>query len=112
MTQSLGNCLIKSPQDVLHAMTAQVCWQPAHIAMTAIVGASTLSHSVVAQLGGSNPYSIQNFAQPDFEENVLSAADVSTHTEKQIEIDELQSSEQQKVIGRQLYQNYSLSKTL
>ncbi len=45
--------------------------------MTAIVGASTLSHSVtvVAQTGGSNPYSQQTFAQPDFEEKVVSAAD-------------------------------------
>ncbi len=58
-------------------MTAQVCGQPAHIAMTVIVGASNLSHSVVAQTGGSNPYSLQIFAQPDFEENVVSA-DVST----------------------------------
>ena len=97
LTQSLGNYLIKSPQDVRYAMTAQVCGQPAHIAMTAIVGASNLSHSVVAQTGGSNPYSLQIFAQPDFEENVVSAADVSTQTEQQIEINEQQSSEQQKV---------------
>jgi len=78
-------------------MTAQVCGQPAHIAMTAIVGASNLSHSVVAQTGGSNPYSLQIFAQPDFEENVVSAADISTQTEQQIEINEQLSSEQQKV---------------
>ena len=97
MTQSLGNYLIKSPQDVRYAMTAQVCGQPAHTAMTAIVGASNLSHSVVAQTGGSNPYSLQIFAQPDFEENVVSAADVSTQTEQQIEINEQQSSKQQKV---------------
>ncbi len=84
MTQSLGNYLIKSPQDARYAMTAQVCGQPAHIAMTAIVGASNLSHSVVAQTGGSNPYSLQNFAQPDFEENVVSAADVSTQTEQKL----------------------------
>jgi hypothetical protein len=52
LTQSLGNYLIKSPQDVLYAMTAQVCrGQPAHIAMTAIVGASNLSHSRVANGG-------------------------------------------------------------
>jgi hypothetical protein len=71
----------------------------AHIAMTAIVGASTLSHSAVAQTGVSNPYSLQNFAQPDFEENVVSAAaaDVNTQTEQQIEIDEQQISEQKKV---------------
>ncbi len=62
LTQSLGNYLIKSPQDVRYAMTAQVCGQPAHIAMTAIVEASNLSHSVVAQTGGSNPYSLQIFA--------------------------------------------------
>ncbi len=74
-------------------MTAQVCWQPAHIAMTANVGASNLSHSVVAQTGGSSPYSLKNFAQPDFEEKVVSAADVSTQTEQQIEINEQQSSE-------------------
>ncbi len=86
MTQSLGNYLIKSPQDVRYAMTAQVCGQSAHIAMTAIVGASNLSHSVVAQTGGSNPYSIQNFAQPEFEKNVVSAADVSTQTEQKIGI--------------------------
>jgi len=78
-------------------MTAQVCGQPTHIAMTAIVGASNLSHSVVAQTGGSNPYSLQNFAQPDFEENLVSAADISTQTEQQIEINEQLSSEQQKV---------------
>jgi hypothetical protein len=65
--------------------------------MTAIVGASNLSHSVVAQAGSSNPYSLQIFAQPDFEENVVSAADVSTQTEQQNEINEQQSSEQQKV---------------
>jgi hypothetical protein len=65
--------------------------------MTAVVGASTLSHSVVAQTGGINPYSLQIFEQPDFEENVVSAADVSTKTEQQIEISEQQSSEQQKV---------------
>ncbi len=41
LAQSLGNYLIKSPQDVRYAMTAQVCGQPAHIAMTAIVGATT-----------------------------------------------------------------------
>jgi len=97
LTQSLGNYLIKSPQDVRSAMTAQVCGQPAHIAMTAIVGASNLSHSVVAQTGGSNPYSLQNFAQPDFEENVVWAANISTQTEQQIEINEQLSSEQQKV---------------
>jgi hypothetical protein len=96
-TQSLGNYLIKSPQDVQYAMTAQVCRQPAHIAMTAIVGASNLSHAVVAQTRGSNPYSLQIFAQPDFEENVVSAVDVSTQTEQQIEINEQQSSEQEKV---------------
>ncbi len=78
-------------------MTAQVCGQPAHIAMTAIVGASNLSLSVVAQTGGSNPYSIQNFAQPDFDQNVVSAADVSTQTEQQIGKNEQQSSEQQNV---------------
>jgi hypothetical protein len=78
-------------------MTAQVCGQPAHIAMTAIVGASKISHSVVAQTGDSNPYSLQIFAQPDFEENVVSIADVSTQTEQQIEINEQQSSKQQKV---------------
>ncbi len=65
------------------AMTAQVCGQPAHIAVIAIVGASTLSHSVVAQTGGSNPYSLQSLAQPVFKENVVSAADVSTHTGQQ-----------------------------
>jgi hypothetical protein len=52
---------------------------------------------VVAQTGGSNPYSLQIFAQPDFEKKVVSAADVSTQTEQQIEINEQQSSEQQKV---------------
>ncbi len=79
-------------------MTAQVCGQPAHIAMTAIfIGASNLSHSVVTQTGGSNPYSLQIFAQTDFDENVVSAADVSTQTEQQIEINEQQSSEQQNV---------------
>ena len=67
------------------------------MSMTAIVGATNLSHSVVAQTGGSNPCSLQNFAQPDFEENVVSAADVSTQTEQQIEINEQQSSKQQKV---------------
>ena len=50
---------------------------------------------MVAQTGGSNPYSLQIFAQPDFEENVVSAADVSTQTEQQIRINEQQSSEQQ-----------------
>ncbi len=65
--------------------------------MTAIVGASTLSYSVVAQTGGSNPCSLQIFAQPDFEENVVSAADVSTQTEQKLEINEQQSSEQQRV---------------
>jgi hypothetical protein len=78
-------------------MTAQVCGQPAPIAMIAIVGASNLSHSVVAQTGCSNPYSLQIFAQPDFEENVVSAADVSTQTEQQIGINEQQNSKQQKV---------------
>ena len=78
-------------------MTAQVCGQPAHVAMTAIVGASTISHSVVAQTGGSNPYSLQIFAQPDFEENLVPVADISTQTEQQIEINEQLSSEQQKV---------------
>jgi hypothetical protein len=71
--------------------------------MTAIVGASNLSHSVVAQTGGSNPYSLQIFAQPDFEENVVSVADVSTQTEQQIEINEQLSSEQQK---KELEDNY------
>jgi hypothetical protein len=52
-------------------MTAQVRGQPAHIAMTAIVGASILSHSVVAQTGGSNTESLQNFAQPELKENVV-----------------------------------------
>jgi hypothetical protein len=52
---------------------------------------------VVAQTGGSNPYSLQIFAQPDFEENVVSVADVSTQTEQLIEINEQQSSEQQKM---------------
>ncbi len=68
LTQSVGNFLIKSTvtQDVRYAMIAQVCWQPAHIAMTVIVGASSLSHSVVAQTGGSNPYSLQSFELPDF----------------------------------------------
>ncbi len=65
--------------------------QPAHIAMTVIVRASTLSHSVVAQTGGGNPFSPQNFAQLDFEENVVLAADVSTQTEQQVEINEQQS---------------------
>ncbi len=65
--------------------------------MTASVGASTLSHSVVAQTGGSNPYSLQIFAQPDFEENVVSTADVSTQTEQHIEINEQQSSKQQQM---------------
>jgi hypothetical protein len=82
-------------------MTAQVCRQPARIDITAIVGASTLSHSVVAQTGGSsNPYSLQIFGQPDFEENVVSPADVSTQTEQQIEVNEQQSSEQKKVNGK------------
>jgi hypothetical protein len=67
-------------------MTAQVCGQPAHIAMTAIVRASTHTHSVVAQTVGSNPYSLQKFAQPEHEEFVVSAAGVSTQTEQQIEI--------------------------
>ncbi len=88
MTQSLGNYLIESSQDLRYAKTAQVCGHPAHIAMTAIVGASTLSHSVVAQTGGSNPHSLQNFAQPNFEVNVVSAAEVSTQTEHQIELNE------------------------
>ncbi len=48
-------------------------------------------------MGGSNPYSLQIFAQPDFEENVRSAADISTQTEQQIEINGRLSSEQQKV---------------
>ena len=64
---------------------------------------------MVAQTGGSNPYSLQNFAQPDFEENVVSAADVSTQTEQQIEINEQQSSKQQKVNRKTiiiLYQSY------
>jgi hypothetical protein len=65
-------------------MTAQVCGQPAHIAMIAIVGASTLSHSVVAQTGSNNPYSLQIFAQPVFKENVVSAADLSTQTGQQL----------------------------
>ncbi len=65
--------------------------------MTAIVGSSYLSHSMVAKTGVSNPYSLEIFAQPDFEENVVSAADVSTQTEQQSEIKEQQSSEQQKV---------------
>ncbi len=52
---------------------------------------------MVAQTGGSNPYSLQIFAQPDFEENVVSVADVSTQTEQLIEINEQQSSEQQKM---------------
>jgi hypothetical protein len=70
--QSLGNYLIKSRQDVLCAMTAQVtslvCGQPADITMTAIDGASTLSHLVVAQTGVSNPDCLKKIAQPDFEE--------------------------------------------
>jgi hypothetical protein len=74
--------------------------------MTAIVGASIFSHSVVAQIRGSNPYSLKNFAQPDFEENVVSAADISTQTEQQMEMNEQQSSEQQKETERQLYQSY------
>ncbi len=41
-TLSLGNSLIKSPQDSRYAMTAQVCLQPAWIALTAVVGAITL----------------------------------------------------------------------
>jgi hypothetical protein len=67
--------------------------------MTAIVGASYLSHSVVAKTGISNPYSLEIFAQPVFEEpeNVVSAADVSTQTKQQSEIKEQQSSEEQKV---------------
>ncbi len=47
--------------------------------------------------GGSNPYSLQKIAQPDFEENSLAAPDVSTQTEQHIEINEPYSSEQQKV---------------
>jgi hypothetical protein len=65
-----------------------VCGQPAHIAMTAIVGASTISHSVVAQTGG---------LAFKFSRNQISVADVSTQTVQQIEINEKQSSEQQKV---------------
>jgi hypothetical protein len=34
LTQSLGNYLIKSPQDLLYAMTAQVCRQPAHMLLS------------------------------------------------------------------------------
>jgi hypothetical protein len=53
-THSLGNYLDKSPHQVRYAMTAQVCGQPAYIAMTDIqvVGASTLSHSNGSANGG------------------------------------------------------------
>ncbi len=86
-----------------------MCGQPDQIAMTAIVGASYLSHSVVAKTGVSNPYSLEVFAQPDFKENVVivvSAADVSTQTEQQSEKKQQQSSEQQKVNWKTIYQSY------
>ncbi len=51
----------------------------------------------MAQTGGSNPYCLQNFAQPEREEYVVSAADVSTQTEQEIKIKEQQSLEEQKL---------------
>ncbi len=77
-------------------MAVQVCRQPDDFAMTAIVGSSTFSHSVLVQTGGGNTESLQNFAQPELEENVLPLTDASTQTEQQIEINEQQNSEQQK----------------
>jgi hypothetical protein len=80
-------------------MTARVCGQPVHIAMTAIVGASTLTHSLVAQTG-EVILTVFKFLRKRFSErmfNVVSAPDVSTQTEQQIEINEQQSSGQQNV---------------
>ncbi len=52
--------------------------------------------SEVAQPGGSNTERVQDFVQPEPEENVVSTMDASAQTEQQIEINEQPNSEPQK----------------